>query len=144
MEAVLMLVAQLAHRFGADPKTLLAVLLMTVGFGVVGASAVLVYYWLRSRIAIAEREAVDAANERRQHMDALTSRANNADARLQVLMNGKLEGLTQVVTKTGLTLDAIGVSLVGLHDKEEARAGKLYEKLDAIRLDIAKNGGGGQ
>ena len=141
MEFVFGLVAGLAQRFGGDPRTLFLVLLMFLGFGIIGAAAALTFYWLRSRIAIAEQEAGAAARERAEILGSYQRQSVEANERLRVLMNGKLDGLTTVITKTGVSLDNISASLVALHDKEDARAGKLYGKLEEIRLDIARRPG---
>lgn len=142
MEIALQLAGALAQRFGTDPKALLAVLLLVFGFSVLGGAATLVFYWLRSRIAIAEREALAQEQERQTHIASLRQEAQQANARLQAMMNGKLDSLTVLTTETRATLVMIKDSLVSLHDKEEVRAGKVYTKLEDIRVDIAKGNAG--
>lgn len=141
MEAAFALVAALAHRFGADPRALLAVLVMVFGFAILGGAATLVFYWLRSRIALAERAALTQEQERASHMNALRQEAAAANERLRVMMNGKLDSLQSLTARTEQTLVVIRDSLVALHDKEEVRAGKLYSKLEEVRLDIARGKG---
>ena len=135
------LLAGLAQRFGTDPKTLFVILVMLTFFGGLASCLSLAVYFLRSKIALAEREAIAAAQERSDHIRSLNIQAQTAQGDLKTLMNGKMDAMNTVITKTGVSMDSVNSSLLLLHQKEEARAGKLYEKIEQgfnqVRLDIA-------
>ena len=88
---------------------------------------------------MSERDTLAREAERQANMGALRQSELAANERLRAMMNGKLDSLTSLTARTEQTLLVIRDSLVALHDKEEVRAGKVYGKLEEIRLDIANS-----
>jgi len=146
MEFVLGLLAGLAQRFGAQPTTLLAVLVLVVVFAGIGGAMTLGFYYLRSRIAIAEREAVSAQQERQREAEGrereratLVAEVGASRAQTHQFMSNHLEHdrvereqLAKVLTQQSEAMRAIVDDHKAHRVEEAARASSLHAQINDL------------